>query len=307
MEQLYDDTFLAKWLDGTLSKEELRKFEADPDYKKYLDIVETTNLAEFPEFDIDANFKATWEKIELENTKNLVSKPKFKISNWIYAIAASLFLFLGYSLFFKTTTYRSQLAQQIEFSLPDNSKVYLNADSNIKYKPYNWNKKRGLTLEGEAYFEVEKGSTFTVNTVNGDVRVLGTRFTVNSRDNFYNVVCYEGKVKVMVEGYESIVLTKGQGFSIQNSIEQNNYINNDNSPRWLQHESSFNTVNILEVIEELERQYSIEVEGKEHLKPINFTGRFAHGDLNVALRTIFETLDIPYILKIDGNVIIKKY
>ena len=307
MEQLYDGTFLAKWLDGTLSKEELRKFEANPDYKKYLDIAETSSLADFPEFNIDANFKATWEKIELEKTKTLVSKHKFKISKWVYTVAASLLLFLGYTLFFKTTTYTTQLAEQIEFVLPDNSKVHLNADSKIEYKSLNWNKDRALTLDGEAYFDVEKGSSFSVNTSNGNVIVLGTRFTVNSRDNYYNVICYEGTVKVVVEGHEPILLTKGDAFSLQNGIKQNNYINIDNSPNWLNNESSFNIVNILEVIKELERQYNIEIEGKEHLKSVYFTGRFIHNDLNVALRTVFETLDIPYVLKTDGNVIIKKH
>jgi len=50
-------------------------------------------------------------------------------------------------------------------------------------------------LFGKAYFDVDKGKTFTVKTDLGTVQVLGTRFDVESRDSIFKVVCYEGSVK----------------------------------------------------------------------------------------------------------------
>jgi ferric-dicitrate binding protein FerR (iron transport regulator) len=43
-----------------------------------------------------------------------------------------------------------------------------------------------LTLE-EAYFQVKKGQTFSVNTTDGVVKVLGTHFNVKQRKNYFEV------------------------------------------------------------------------------------------------------------------------
>jgi ferric-dicitrate binding protein FerR (iron transport regulator) len=50
-----------------------------------------------------------------------------------------------------------------------------------------------LTLE-EAYFQVKKGQTFSVNTTDGVVKVLGTHFNVKQRKNYFEVNCFEGLV-----------------------------------------------------------------------------------------------------------------
>jgi len=63
--------------------------------------------------------------------------------------------------------------------------VVLNSKSTISFNKTDWKNNRQLTLDGEAYFKVEKGSTFTVNTNNGSVTVLGTQFNVNSTRRFF--------------------------------------------------------------------------------------------------------------------------
>src|SRR5690606_24170677 len=66
--------------------------------------------------------------------------------------------------------------------LSDGTKVWLNADSHLKY-PVDFDKdKRVVELEGEAYFEVAKmnGKPFIVKTQNQEVKVLGTHFNINS-------------------------------------------------------------------------------------------------------------------------------
>jgi len=224
----------------------------------------------------------------------------------MYAVAASLVLFLGYTFFFQQTNYTTQFAEQTTIELPDKSLVNLNSDSKLSFTSFNWKNNRELILQGEAFFKVKKGQTFTVKTNEGSVTVLGTQFTVNSRENYYNVICFEGKVKVDVVGKTSVILTKGEAISVQKDTLKN-YKVTTKTPDWISKESSFYDVEVLEVIEELERQYNITIKGKMHIKPSRFSGRFSHTNLKQAVKTIFVAMEIPYTFDANGNVIIQKY
>lgn len=302
MEHQNNDTYLAKWLAGEMSDEELLAFKKTVEYKDYKFIVDVMGGLDTPTYDQQKNFSATLNKIS--NQKN-TPKVRTLFPRWIFAAAAAVVLFLGYSFFFQQTTYQAKLAEQASFQLPDGSEVLLNAGSEIAYKSFNWNNDRSLSLTGEAYFKVKKGSKFTVKTKEGSVAVLGTQFTVNSRNDFYNVTCFEGKVKV-TSGKLNHILTPGNAISIQNNIATP-YKTTDVIPSWTVKESSFNKVAIYEVVTELERQYNITVFGKENLKAANFTGRFSHTNLQQALTTVFDTMEIPYTFDANSNVRIQKY
>ena len=90
--------------------------------------------------------------------------------------------------------------------LSDGTKVWLNADSKIKYPVSFGQDKREVSLRGEGYFEVAKDSTrpFIVSTDKMDVRVLGTTFDVNTYED-------EGKsFVVLVEGLVEVSAGKGE-------------------------------------------------------------------------------------------------
>ena len=306
MKEKNDDIFLAKWLSNELQGKELEAFESSSAYEEYKAIIDGIEDMQAPEFDEKKNLEATWAKINAQQEQKQETKVIKLIPNWVYsAAAACVVLFLGYTFMFKTTSYTTTLADQESFELPDGSQVRLNADSNIEFASFNWESNRTLELEGEAYFKVKKGSTFTVKTKEGTVKVLGTEFTVNSRDGFYNVICYEGKVQVASNKY-SHILTPGKAFSLQQS-KANNYQVETAAPAWISNESSFNQIAIAEVVNELERQYNIQVIGKENLKNQYYTGTFTHTDIKQAVQTIFVAMEIPIIFDENGNVVIKKY
>lgn len=82
------------------------------------------------------------------------------------------------------------------FTLPDGTKVWLNADSKISFAQQFVKKTREVYLEGEAYFEVAKDrlKPFIVKSKTQQVEVLGTHFNVSNYEN-------EGSVKTtLVEG-----------------------------------------------------------------------------------------------------------
>jgi ferric-dicitrate binding protein FerR (iron transport regulator) len=70
--------------------------------------------------------------------------------------------------------------------LPDGTKVWLNAGSEMTYDKNYGIKIREVTLNGEAYFDVKKNAEkpFIIHTAKMDIKVLGTAF---------NVKCYKGE------------------------------------------------------------------------------------------------------------------
>ena len=56
---------------------------------------------------------------------------------------------------------------------------------------------RKVSLEGEAFFEVNPGKKFEVVSKFGKTIVLGTSFNIYSRNSSYQVTCMTGKVKVI--------------------------------------------------------------------------------------------------------------
>lgn len=298
MQQNYDDNFLARWMAGELTTSELAEFQKSEDYAEYAKIIDTLETASFSEPNLEANYAAFQEKIQNESKSKTIeetpSKVKRLIPRWAYAAAAAcVLLFVGYTFMFEETIYTTEIAEQTEFKLPDDSEVRLNADSEINFTKFNWESNRALSLKGEAFFKVKKGATFTVNSNQGEVTVLGTQFSVNSRVDVYMVKCYEGKVQVQLENNKTFILTKGKAITLQKGkLEE--YTIFESTPEWLSDESSFYNINIKEVVAELERQYGTKIKGKEHLKDVYFSGRFTHKNIEQAVKTVFTAMKIPY-------------
>lgn len=296
MKQQYDDTFLARWLANELSVNELKEFKKSKEYKEFLLIADTIDSAQVTPFDVDKSYQKTLEKRS--------KKQKRVIPLWSYGAAASILICVFiYSFFFATASYKTEFAQQTTFLLPDNSEVTLNAVSEVTYGKFRWNKNRSVNLQGEAYFKVEKGSAFQVKTSEGIVEVLGTEFTVKSRENVYSVHCYEGKVRVVTEQKDSIILTQGKSIYVR-SGKLTQMVSTVETPSWIHKESSFRNTPVKEVIEEIERQYNLSILGKEKIKSSYFSGRFPHDDLKKALTIVFTTLNINYKIDTSGNVLI---
>lgn len=293
-----DDIFLSRWLNNQLTEEELNNFKASDDYALYEKIITETDKLQAPTYDLNSSFK---KLKEVRDIKNNTSK------KWRYLnIAASVILLVGlftYFNFFSTTTYTSGYGEQVAFNLPDGSKVILNSKSTISYNKYDWNKNRSLNLDGEAYFDVEKGKTFTVSTKLGNVSVLGTEFNVNATDNFFNVTCYEGKVKVDDYSNSSThILTPDLGYQ---HIKNQNAINlnfKDADPSWLHQQSNFKSTPIKYVFKTLEKHYNLNFSYTTFDDTILFTGTFPNNNQHIALETVLKSVNLKY--TIQGNRVI---
>ena len=115
----------------------------------------------------------------------------------------------GSNLKDQTLTAMTTKGQTYIFTLPDGTKVWLNADSKISFTQFFKHKMRKVFLEGEAYFEVAKDKLhpFIVASKNQQIEVLGTHFNVNSYKDEPGIATtlLEGSVKIKVGNGQKII------------------------------------------------------------------------------------------------------
>jgi len=294
------ENFLAKWLEGTLSDDELQEFKKTEAYHLYAKIIEETDKLQAPDYDAHHEYLQLKKKLPKQKETKVV---KLNPAMIFFRIAAILIIAFGIFYFFdqQDTNITTDFAENKTFTLPDDSEVALNANSSVTYNKNSWSKRRALMLSGEAYFKVAKGKTFDVITSDGIVTVVGTQFNVKNREHYFEVVCYEGIVKVSYKNFEK-TLTIGDSFKVYNTtvIEENNL--SENQPSWMQDESIFRSIPLQFVLNELERQYKITIDANNIDKTVFFTGGFKHKDLDAALQSICIPLQLTYTFKNDQTV-----
>lgn len=233
-----------------------------------------------------------WNRIHdsiQSGTQQRPSKNLRPLWTWGLAAAATLALFVWISNLTAPEKAMAKAGEKKEVLLPEESAVTLNAESSITYRDKSFSQDRNLYLQGEAFFNVQKGSTFTVQTDYGTVTVLGTSFNVIARDGRFEVACYTGKVKVESSPKDQQIITAGE-IAIRNKSEKN--LNRSTfdviapTPEWLEGKFSYKNQPLAEVIRELERQYDINVKLEPGLEELKYTGLFESGDLDTALYLI---------------------
>lgn len=287
-----NDTFLSDWLADKISDDQLKQLVSNEDFVAFQKLKNTLSNYTVSEPDMEQSFAKIQQKIESKKAKK---QPKV-LHLWKYVtVAASLLLFFGlYQLFYFSNNVATNFGSTEIITLNDNSKVTLNAKSELSYPNFfRWN--RSLKLEGEAFFEVQRGSKFTVETSLGKITVLGTKFNVTSFDDFFEVVCYEGKVKVENKD-KSTILTQGETVRIYQNLYSNHPQINEQKPEWILGESSFKNVPIRYVLEKFEMQFNVKVDYPKTIENIKFTGSFSNKNMDTAIKTICIPLHLKYVI-----------
>jgi transmembrane sensor len=302
MEEKYDDTFLARWLADDLNAEEKTRFKNSAEYLGYLQIIESADQLEAPSFDKQSVLKSIQQK-----QQTAAPKTRRLRTSWLYAAAAAILLFVGFSYMYLTSgqTFETGYGNQLTVLLPDGSEAILNAKSSLTFNEKSWDDDRTVSLDGEAYFKVKKGEKFTVTTTSGTVEVLGTKFNVLTDDDIFEVRCHEGKVKVDSKTQKTAILTQGNAFSLIEGKTASWDFNINNST-WREGESDFREMPLKRVITALQDQYEVQFIFENIDTAERFTGSFSHNNLKLALRTVFVPMEISYTFKDEKTVILKE-
>jgi ferric-dicitrate binding protein FerR (iron transport regulator) len=294
------EELISKWLDNNLNDQELQAFKNLEDYDDLVKL--NTNLQAFKANDYNTSN-------ELENVLSAIKSKKKQPVQWFKPLMrVAAILAISFGLYYYTTTLdtkvSTEVAKKTTIELPDASSVSLNAKSFLAYNKKEWKKDREVNLQGEAFFKVAKGSSFKVKTTSGTVKVYGTQFNVKQRDNYFEVICYEGLVGVTFNSQET-KLKPGDSFLIIDGKQIAKEKEIRIMPSWVNNASTFRSLPYKTVITEFERQFDVDVTllgiDSEQL----FTGSFAHDNIDVALKSITLPFHITY-SKTDRTIILKR-
>lgn len=211
---------IAGHLRETNSPEQEKKFAEwlavsgnDAEYNKYLKIWKEIAEASADSFDTERAWSELNRRLAEERRRNFFSSRIVRVSAGIAAAAAVAFVSI-----FSYNIYESSGSKAVEFAsvsgksrvcLPDGSDVTLNAGASVTYGKHFGEKDRNVLAEGRVFFDVakDKKKPFVIQTGGLEIKVLGTKFDVDSRLDEVIVSLVEGSVSLtgIEEGNESMM------------------------------------------------------------------------------------------------------
>lgn len=289
----------AKWLNGEITESELEAMEGAEAVQELKKITQEVDKWSMPKYNIEDGYEKLSKKLEDKSDLKRQSKwPKLlALAFLIGVLVCGLFWYMSN----KKEVLKAPPGQQLNYAFHDESKVWLNSGSSIEYQSADWSTERSIELQGEAMFDVTKGSPFRVNTANGSITVLGTQFNVRAWGENLYVECYEGRVQVQ-KGNQTTILTANESVKIiEGSMNQKQTMSNS-EPSWRNGTSRFFDEKLTIVCDELERQFQIKIDLKASDR--NFSGNFTHNDLDEALRSICKPLNLKYTISKDQKSVV---
>lgn len=212
------------------------------------------------------------------------------------AAAAAVGIFLYLSWLTSWTDYAAYDIAQT-FTLPDSSSVTLAPGSTLSLQKHK--DKRLVQMTGKVYFNVrhDDRAPFRVDAGSGFVKVLGTRFQVDSRDPI-SVSVVSGKVlfSAIRSGEEALILTKGQSAVLDPAASKPVEITpkHPNPAAWATGEFIYDNTPLPEVLSELSEYYDVTLvafdAGHSSGESRRLSGEFSTSSLQEILNLINSAL-----------------
>ncbi|GGZ37584.1 iron dicitrate transporter FecR [Echinicola pacifica] len=202
---------------------------------------------------------------------------------------------------------------QFNLILADGTKVWLNANSQLKYPTSFPGDSRVVELQGEAYFEVQEDARKPFKVLTGEqvVQVWGTSFNISSYED------EEAIATTLVEGKVEVFLTNSSaGHQMLSPNQQSLYHKNEASLEsktvdvhkyiaWKEGWFVFQDKPLVAIINSLARWYDFSFEFKnEETKSIPFTGKIRrYEDLQEVMDLLQKTGDVKFKLERRNMII----
>ncbi|MFT7036128.1 MAG: transmembrane sensor [Cyclobacteriaceae bacterium] len=262
------------------------------------------------------------------NTRVVNHVSKKRLSKKFLGIAASIILTIGlsFTMYYldekDDQTIIQQMAeierinssgQRSRVILRDGTKVFLNAESRIRYSDQAYGlSSRNIFLEGEAYFEVAKNGNlpFIVTTKSLSTTALGTSFNVRAfnDETSSQISLVEGKVSVarlnedMSQAKPFLLLPEEEIYLNEVKMVKRKF-DKQQVVSWKDGIIYFNETDFNEATRVLERWYNVEFDIKNLKKGTGLkgTGTFKNESLENILKALSYSLDFEF--KIDNDIV----
>lgn len=199
-------------------------------------------------------------------------------------------------------------------TLSDGSRVWINADTKVRYPLHFAGGERKIYVEGEVYLEVAHREVlpFRVVTPECEVTVLGTHFNVSAYPDASSclVTLAEGRVRVAsAAGGEPAVLAPGEQAEVVPGTERvvTRQVDPDLYCGWHDGRMIFRNTSLEEILGRLSRQYDVRVSWEdESLKGMTFSGELTRYDhVERLLELVAKTQDVKFVIREKEITVIK--
>ncbi len=304
-----DEKILLKYIQNECSEAELAQIkewlDESPDHAKELFTLELAfNSKQIRKYSEDKYIKEAREKLRNRIASEASAKRTFRLNRIVrYSAAAAVAAVIFISGMFMLNENRSMLTitaenEEIkEVVLPDGSKVWLNKHASLKHPTSFKKKNRTVSLEGEAYFEVESNPEhpFIVKTKAMDVTVLGTSFNIQS--------CKARDIAslTLIEG--TVILSPGQRAELIKSLRSMQVVEKPEvrlDAVWHNQLIPFNQATITEICKTLEIIYDVKFTADFDSDTTTYSGVLkSKEDINQVLQSLEKSIPIKYTIKGD--------
>ena len=184
-------------------------------------------------------------------------------------IVSVYFIFFNKNLQVQYTETIVPKGQKSEIVLPDNTHIWLNSASHLRYPSQFGRSNREVFLDGEAYFEVTKNKhkPFIVHTSDVAVKVLGTNFNVKaySDDKEIETALFAGHVNLIFRSSNGetneMEMKPGDLFNyskLNKSVSKSGF-KTDETIGWKINRLIFRDDTFDNLVKKIERWYNVEI------------------------------------------------
>jgi transmembrane sensor len=197
----------------------------------------------------------------------------------------------------------TEKGRQWQLTLPDDTKVWLNAASSIHYPLTFTGPERIVEITGEAYFEVAHNARqpFKVKAGGQLITDMGTSFNVNvyTDEPVFRTTVTEGMVSI-----GNINLKGGKQAVIENGRVSVTDANTEQALAWKNGFFSFDKADIYTVMRQLARWYNVEIkfEGKPGITP--FRGEIGRSLTLAQVLKGLEQIHVHFRIEEDKRIVI---
>lgn len=264
------------FFEGTLSYDEEHMLfgllqENEEQRARFEAMEQAWNATHVPSAAVEEEWRRGWCRIQGKSPIRMRSR-KMCLRRKLAAAAVALVLVLSLVTYFFSShhagpeayyTCIAPLGGKAEVVLPDGSRVWLNAGSDLRYPASFGGDSRMVELNGEAYFEVAKhaGSKFTVNTKGYDVIVHGTKFNISAYDDDATVTTtlLEGSVQVSL-GNERVMMVPGEKVTLnQVSGELIKTKASTKANAWIHGNTEYESITLANLVKVLSRRFNMNI------------------------------------------------
>ena len=193
---------------------------------------------------------------------------------------------------------------EFRYELADGTRVWLNAESELRFPETFGGGERRVYVKGEVFFDVahDEAHPFVVSTGRGDVRVLGTRF---------NLTDYAGTplAATLVEGRIRFHTPDGRDYDVRPSQQLTfdeaggtvdvQTVDVSVYTAWVDHQFVFRNQSLEDILTTLSRWYDFHpVFADDSLRGIRLSGRLYRGDdIRVLLNSYERAAGIRFVIR----------